>query len=196
MRLPQHWFGSLHPIATVALLILLQPLWPVFAQPPAQSEEDTFASFTRQAKSYISMEHGLPADKLRPTEDVVALENERQTLRQALQQARPNAKQGDLFTPEVAKEFRRLLGQTMKGPDGPKIRASLAHAEPLAPSGLTVNAAWPNTRGQPIQSVPPSLLQNLPALPKGLEYSIAGNTLALRDTAANLVVDFLPNALP
>jgi hypothetical protein len=44
--------------------------------------------------------------------------------------------------------------------------------------------------------MPPTMLQTLPPLPKGLEYSIAGNTLALRDTNANLVVDFLPDALP
>jgi len=39
-------------------------------------------------------------------------------------------------------------------------------------------------------------LKILPTLPKGLEYCIAGKTLALRDSAANMVVDYLPNALP
>jgi hypothetical protein len=29
-----------------------------------------------------------------------------------------------------------------------------------------------------------------------LDYCIAGKTLALRDSSANMVVDYLPNALP
>jgi hypothetical protein len=47
-----------------------------------------------------------------------------------------------------------------------------------------------------MQSVPPTLLLNLPVLPKGLEYRITGHTLSLRDTDANMVVDYLPDALP
>jgi hypothetical protein len=59
-----------------------------------------------------------------------------------------------------------------------------------------VNAVYPNVHGQPLQSAPPTLLANLPILPRGLEYRVAGRTLALRDTEANLVVDILPDALP
>jgi hypothetical protein len=67
---------------------------------------------------------------------------------------------------------------------------------PTASASFRVNAEFPNQAGQPIQSVPPSVLKALPALPKELEYRIAGNTLALRDSRANMVVDYLPNALP
>jgi len=47
-----------------------------------------------------------------------------------------------------------------------------------------------------LQSTPPTLLLNLPELPKGLEYRILGRELVLRDTDANIVVDYIPNALP
>ncbi len=177
-------------------IAMLVPLAAAIAQSPSAADQKALDEFARQAKNYIAMQHALPADKLKPTTDVAALEKQRAALRQALQQARLNAKQGDLFTPDAAGAFRRLLAQTMSGPDGAKIKASLAHAEPAAPTPWTVNGIYPNTGGQPIQSVPPTLLQNLPRLPKGLEYSIAGKTLALRDADANIVVDFLPNALP
>jgi hypothetical protein len=147
-------------------------------------------------KDYVKMEKNLPPNKLSPTKDVAQLERQRKALRDALQQARSNAKQGDLFTPEVAAVFRKLLHSTMTGPSGRKIQASLNHAEPVGPRDLTVNGVYPNASGQPLQSVPPTLLLNLPVLPKGLEYRITGHTLSLRDTDANMVVDYLPDALP
>lgn len=162
----------------------------------SSEEKKSLSDFSKQAKDYINKEHALPADRLRPTTDVAVLDQERLALRQALQQSRSSAKQGDLFTPPVAAAFRKLLAQTLRGPDGAKIKASLNHAEPAAPTNLAVNNAYPNGNGQPIQSVPPTLLLNLPVLPKGLEYCVAGKMLALRDTDANMVVDLLPNALP
>lgn len=152
--------------------------------------------FIDRVKQYQKMERALPADKLSPTKDVKQLEQQRQALRDALQQARPNAKQGDLFTPEVAAVFRKLLRATMTGAEGRKIRLSLNHAEPVSPQDLQVNHVYPNADGQPLQSVPPSLLRNLPVLPKGLDYRISGHTLSLRDTDANMVVDYVRDAIP
>jgi hypothetical protein len=166
------------------------------AQDLTPTQQKALKEFAQKAKQYLAMEHALPADKMKPSTDVKQLEQERVALRTAVQQARPDAKQGDFFTPDAAAAFRQLLSQTMSGPNGPKIRLSLAHAEPGAPADLQVNGVYPNTGGQPIQSVPPTLLLNLPVLPKGLQYSIAQKTLALHDDEANLVVDLLPDALP
>ena len=172
------------------------------ASPPVQTatlsdpDQKLLAEFTRKVKEYSNTEHSLTADKMKPTTDVAKLEQQRRQLRDAVQQSRPNARQGDLFTPPTSQIFRRLLANLLSGPDGAKIKTSLHHAEPGAPAQFKVNGDFPNQNGQPIQSVPPTVLQVLPALPKGLEYCIAGNTLALRDITANMVVDFLPNALP
>jgi hypothetical protein len=159
-------------------------------------EEKLLDDFAKNAKTYMDKERALPADKLKPKSDIELLEKQRAALRDAVRQSRPDAKQGDFFTPSTATVFRKVLARTMAGPDGAKVRASLKHAEPEAPMKFVVNGDYPNRQGQPIQSMPPTMLQSLPPLPKGLEYSIAGNTLALRDTTANLVVDFLPDALP
>ena len=113
-----------------------------------------------------------------------------------MQQSCVNSKQGDLFSSEIAEAFRKLLVDLLNGPEGKKIKTSLNHAEPGASAAFTVNGEFPNKNGQPIQSVPATVLKVLPALPKGLEYCIAGKTLALRDSAANMVVDYLPHALP
>lgn len=181
-------------VCSVAVLALLGGA--AGAQSLSKAQKDALKDFTKRAQAYESAEHNLPAAQLKQTADVQELDKRRTDLRNAVQQSRPNAKQGDIFTPEAADVFRLLLGVTMAGERGKKIRASLDHAEPIAPADLRVNTVYPNTKGQPLQSVPPSLLANLPILPKGLEYRVAGRTLALRDTEANLCVDFLPDALP
>lgn len=186
--------------SVIAMLVAIGLLLPVTkivaAQPISASENKSLNEFTKRAKRYISQEHALPAAKLKPKSDADQLDRERVALREAVHQSRPTAKQGDLFTAPVANVFRKLMTQTLAGPDGAKIKASLMHAEPSASTDLVVNREYPNRNGQPIQSVPPTLLQALPSLPRGLEYRIAGKTLAVRDTNANMVVDFLPDALP
>jgi hypothetical protein len=82
----------------------------------------------------------------------------------------------------------------MNGRDGQKVRASLRHAEPGYKGKLHVNQTYPS--GVPLQSMPPSLLMNLPPLPKELDYRIVGRDLALHDIVPNIVVDFVVRAFP
>ena len=182
-------------LTVLAAAFLLSPLFAV-TQAPAPDDQKSLHEFLKQANDYLQMEHQLPAGKIKPAADAHELHQQRIAIRQALVEARANAHQGDLFTPDVGTAFRHRLAATLSGPYGPKIKASLAHAEPGAPSSLAVNHVYPDPSGQPLQSIPPTLLQNLPTLPKGLAYIIAGKTLALRDTEAGIIVDFLPNALP
>jgi hypothetical protein len=185
-------------VAAIGIILALGPFAALRAQSPAlsASAQKLLTTFSKNAKDYIDREHSLAASKLKPTTDVAKLEEQRKQLREAIQQSRPDAKQGDLFTPDVAPVFRKIMAALLNGPEGAKIKTSLAHAEPGAPAQFKVNGEFPNQNGQPIQSIPPSVLKVLPALPKGLEYSIAGRTLALRDTNANMVVDYLTDALP
>lgn len=167
------------------------------AQDVTSSDRMALEKFDKRAADYMKSIRKSPSGKpMKQASDVSTLEKERTEARVAVQQTRANAKQGDIFTQDSAIAFRKLLRQALSGPDGAKINASLKHAEPLVPTSLVVNAPFPNERGQPMQSVPASLLQNLPKLPKGLEYRVAGKALALRDVDANIVVDYIPDALP
>ncbi|WP_348264305.1 hypothetical protein P8935_07160 [Telmatobacter sp. DSM 110680] len=189
-------FGLQISIALAILATMHIETVPAQTSSISSSDQKILSDFSKQARDYISKEHSLAADKMKPTSDVAKLEQERKQLRDAVQQSRANAKQGDLFTPEAAKVFRKLLANVLNGPGSAKIKSSLNHAEPGAPAAFRVNDEFPNRNGQPIQTVPPTVLKVLPTLPKGMDYCIAGTTLALRDSSANMVVDFLPNALP
>jgi len=58
---------------------------------------------------------------------------------------------------------------------------------------LKVNATYPE--GNPLPTTPPNVLQNLPKLPEQLEYRIWNKNLIIRDVQANIIVDFIPNAI-
>ena len=81
----------------------------------------------------------------------------------------------------------------MNGSNARGIRESLRHAEPVTLS-LRVNDEYPDK--VPLQSTPPTLLMNLPKLPKELDYRVIGRALALRDCDANIIVDFIPDVIP
>ncbi len=200
MRLPRAVFagGFTALIFAVAILVEGQVANHVKKVAVTAMDQKTLESFLDAAKAYLAIEHSAPSQaKLKPTTDVAELDKRRRALRQFMVAARPNAKQGDLFTPPVAAVFRKLMAEAMNGPDGSEIRRSLQNAEPVAAAGapqIAVNHNYPNQEGQPLQSSPGTLLEYLPVLPKGLEYRMVGNILVLRDAAANLVVDYLPNA--
>ena len=76
-----------------------------------------------------------------------------------LRQARQSAAQGEIFTPEISAEFRRLIGITMQGANAPRIKGSLKTAEPVN-LRVAVNDVYP--KKVPLQSTPPTLLMNPP----------------------------------
>jgi hypothetical protein len=130
----------------------------------------------------------------KPTSSVTKIKEGQQSLADKIRAARPDAKQGDIFSPEISALFKKLIAEILAGPQGNKIRASLRRAEPVKGIEIKVNGSYP--RRVPLQSTPPTLLANLPRLPKELEYRIVGHDLVLRDINANLIVDHIPGAIP
>lgn len=148
--------------------------------------EASIAQYEKQTRSL--------RDRIKPTPSVDQIHQHRADLAVSIRNARAGAKQGDIFTPDVAAMFNQLIATTLAGPTGRRIRASLRHAEPVHPIQLEVNGRYP--AAVPLQSTPATLLMNLPRLPKGIEYRIVGRTLVLRDAEANTVIDYLPFSMP
>jgi hypothetical protein len=136
---------------------------------------------------------GSAAPALKQTGSPGEIEAARNGLADRIRAARPHAQQGEIFTPAIADHFRALLGPGLKGPHGGETRSALKDEAPDAVT-LKVNARYPEN--EPLPTAPPELLRRLPKLPEGLEYRVIGRTLILRDTQANLIVDFVPRALP
>jgi hypothetical protein len=114
-------------------------------------------------------------------------------LARAVERARPNARPGSFFTPEIAGAFRRTLELALRKTDRAAVLA-LINEEPGALKRPTVHQRFP--AGDILATTPAVLLQSLPTLPKELEYRFVGRVLILRDIDAALVLDYLSPALP
>jgi len=158
-----------------------------------KADSSAVKEFQGRIDSYLSAKKKQDIAK-KPTDSPGKLAQEKQQTTEKTQAARPEAQRGDIFTPVVAAYFKQQIESTLRGPGGNKIRTSLRHAEPLPNVQLKVNAKYP--RNLPLQSTPPTLLMNLPPLPKELQYRIVGSTLVLYDMSSGLVVDFIPGAVP
>lgn len=164
--------------------------------PGVNADAVIIGDFDKQVKDYVKLhkkaEAGLPAQK--PTDSAHILNDRRRLLASRIQNARTQAKQGDLFSPQVSELYKRLIVMAYQSSGPAKIGASLRHDEPVHEVKLQVNAVYPET--VPLQTTPPSILVNLPPLPPQLDYRIVGRNLVLRDTGANIVVDYLLAAIP
>jgi len=151
------------------------------------------AEFQQRVKQYLDLRKKAAGQAPKPTDSPQVIASSQRDLGNKVRVMRAGAKQGEIFAPEIAQYFRRQLTAALAGQSGKKVRASLHRAEPVK-MDMQINQSYPEN--VPLQSMPPSLLLKLPELPDGLEYRILDRELVLRDTEANIVVDYIPEALP
>jgi hypothetical protein len=163
--------------------------------PAVNADAATLADFKQRLTKYIDLQKHVADDSppLKETSDPAKITAAKDALAAKLQAARKEAKPGDIFTPQVRALFRRLMYPELKGEDGPETKASIAGHDGPPAVPLKVNARYPASA--PLPTVPPNLLARLPQLPEDVEYRIVGKDLILRDVDANIIVDFIPNAI-
>ena len=152
--------------------------------------------FASRLQDYIKLRDRAVSkvSKLKPTASPDQISKHEAEVANRIREAREHAPQGNIFTREIAAQFRQLIAETMTGKEAVTIRQSLARSEPVQLRALSVNQEYP--KGVPLQTTPPSLLANLPRLPKGFEYRLVGSAILLLDVEANLIVDYIPSAIP
>jgi hypothetical protein len=173
-----------------AVPLLATQRGPVAANPDALTQQD----FKKRVDAYVALHNTAVKDvgPLKQTSDPAEIKQRQNALAQRIAAVRADAKPGDIFTPDIKARFRALLAPHLKGEDGRDAKAIVKDDAPAAVP-FKVNAVYPE--GKPLPTVPAKLLLNLPTLPKELEYRIIDKHLILRDTEANLIVDYMLNAI-
>ena len=160
------------------------------------ADAQVLQDFNKRVEAYMDLHNRLEkkAPRLKTTEDPAKIQASQDTLAALIRTERKGARQGEIFTPQLAPVLRRLMYPEVKGADGKETKAALKEDAPKPGTvPVKVNAVYPDSA--PLPSVPPNLLANLPKLPEDLEYRIIGHTLILRDVHANIIVDYLPKAI-
>ena len=152
-------------------------------------------TFLQRVDDYVALhrrlEGPLPPEVV--TADAEALFAPRRALAAAIRTARPNAAQGEIFTPAVARYFRIVVAEALR--EGAiEDMLGIVEEENVVKMTPRVNADYP--AGASISLMPTCLLAALPPLPPELEYRFLGRDLILWDVHAGLIVDFVPGAIP
>ena len=189
------WFRRLSAAMAIAVVGASAILGSQAPPPGVNADSQVLAGFTNRVSEYLKLRKKA-SDHLHPlksTTSQAAINRHEQQLSHEIREARENAHQGDIFTPETAELFRRLAAIAGNSSSGVQMKQSLRRAEPVN-LVLRVNRRYPE--GFPLQSSPPTLLANLPLLPKELDYRVVGRSLILRDSEANLIIDFIDHVIP
>lgn len=181
---------------------------------PAQDvrmDSEVLEEFLEGIHKYVKLHKELTAriPIAEPTWSAQQIRDRQTALTIAIQNARRDKKPGNIFKPEVAEAFRHVLAEAFSGPEGKAMLDEIhsgnpktegvpqqrnPQSEPKKNVPLRINAYYPDDA--PLSSVPPTLLQRLPALPEEVRYRFVGRTLILRDTEANVILDFLRDVVP
>ena len=165
-------------------------------EPQTAKQERSFEEFAQLVQQYVELrkrlEASLPA--LGPKEPQEKIVERSKALAGIIKEERAAAKRGDIFTPEIAEELRHLIRKELQGLKGSVPRKTIRQGEPLRSRRLRVNDTYPEAL--PVTTVPPTLLLTLPQLPQEVAYRIVGRDLILLDIEANLILDFIHEALP
>lgn len=168
-------------------------------QTPAMNPDAAIVQdFQKRVADYVKLRKTIEGrmHRLRRTPSVEKIEHHEKELAHKIREARRPALQGDIFSPPISSEFRRLIALAMNGKNTARVEESLKSGEPevRALVRVEVNHKYPSK--VPLQSTPPTLLENLPKLPPELEYRVVGHYLVLMDSKANLILDYIRNAIP
>lgn len=184
-------------IACIALSSFAAPL----QTPPTNQDRRTpdfrvevwgyiVADFSARMASYSALrselEKGLPSPGI--SASPAEIRRAVHVLAKRIRAARAGAREGEIFTPTISAEFKKVLLLEMSA----EIWAAIMDENPGEFSN-EINGTYPEDR--PLSTMPAHLLAVLPALPDDIQYRFVGSHLILLDTRANLILDRIPHAI-
>ena len=192
------WRGKSLAMAAVVGTVLTVATGCKDAEPErsANPTDAMFADFGKRLDVYTTLRERLTdsigdLDPTRSQEEIAARAT---ALGNAIIASRPQAKQGDIFSPEVAAFLSTLIRQEYQRRSEPVRETREDQQDELPDFEPKVNQIYPTT--YPLATFPPALLPVLPPLPEEIEYRIVRDYLVLRDIEANVILDFIPGAVP
>ncbi|HEX2524281.1 MAG TPA: hypothetical protein VHP35_19385 [Terriglobia bacterium] len=154
------------------------------------------ADFQKRVQKYVELHRRL--EKLLPplelSDDPAKICSAIGALKRELRAARIKGKRGDIFTNDIGELFRRVILEALKDADPVELLAMFAEEDPNPTALPRVNASYPGAAQ--IAVMPGRILLALPELPEELRYSFMHRALILWDVHAELIVDFIPDAIP
>jgi hypothetical protein len=182
-------------ISFLTISMIIFPIAIIAQNVLSPQEQKLMSDFENQARAYSKLREGLEEKMPKLPEKATAKEIDAHKLnfQKAVQAARANAKQGDIFLPGVSDIIRKIIIVEFQGPERAELRKKVFEAE-VQGVPLRVNVPYPDSKEQ--IDMPPTLLLRLPQLPKQLRYRFVGTSFLLVDRENGLIVDYMTKAIP
>jgi hypothetical protein len=166
--------------------------------PPAvvsAADKAAIQMFEKQVNEYVDLRNKVRTNVPRLSKDSTPeqLHAYRTALEESLRSARAGAKRGDLFRPETAGYIRRTLKNEFQGKDRRELRDAVFETET---QGVVLRVNYPYAQSAELSEMPATLLAKLPQLPKEVRYRFVGRNMLLVDRESNVIIDYMPDALP
>jgi hypothetical protein len=180
-------------LATTAIAQNKSALAPPTVISPA--DKTAIQMFEKRVNDYVDLRNKLRANAPKLSKDSTPeqIHAYRTALEQSLRSARAGAKRGDFFRPEMADYIRRTLKLEFQGKDRQQLRDTIFETEL---QGVVLRVNYPYAQTAEFSEMPATLLVKLPQLPKELRYRFVGRNMLLVDRESNLIIDYMPDALP
>jgi hypothetical protein len=182
--------------ASLAAALIVSFAAVTYPQTPATNDDPNIPVFRAQVIGYIAgdfsqrvwsylelrskLEHGVPP--LIVTDNPADILWAQHVLAGRIRVARAGAKQGEIFTPAIRDEFRKVL---LRAADE-NTRDAIMDDNP-GEFAHRINSTY--QMGKPVSTMPRNILAALPVLPDDIQYRFLGRHLVLVDTRANVILD-------
>ena len=181
----------------VVLVVAQKTDNPALAPPPVvtPAEKAAIQSFENEVKEYVKLRNKVreQAPKLSKDATPEQIHAYQKTLEESMRAARKNARRGELFKPDMADYIRRTLKTEFQGKDRKDIRDIVFETEL---QGVVLRVNYPYAQSAELSEMPATLLSKLPQLPKEVRYRFVGRNMLLVDRESNVIIDYMPEALP
>ena len=187
-------------VAIAVLGVILSPPSLLSAPAPqaaavAPDEAAAIKQFYDAIAKYMSLRRKLRSEVTGPVKNSTSSQvtNSSDALARAIERARQDAHVGAIFKEPVATVIKRRIVDAVRTE---KLVSVLADIDDEGKVGLAPKVHLRLPVSAQMATMPGSLLNVLPQLPKELEYRILGRYLVLRDVDASLILDYIPLAVP
>ena len=192
------YFLCLGVLSAVASAVFAQQSQNAALAPPAvvsPADKAAIQVFEKQVNAYVELRKKLRANAPKLSKDSTPeqLHAYRTALEESLRNARAGAKRGELFRPETADNIRRTLKTEFQGKDRRELRENIFETET---QGVVLPINYPYAESAELSEMPATLLTKLPQLPKEVRYRFVGRNMLLVDRESNVIIDYMPDALP
>jgi len=185
-------------VLAVAAATLAQSTQNAALAPPvvvSAADKTAIQTFEKQVKDYVQLRDRVKANAPKLSKDSTPeqIQAYRTALEQSLRTERAAAKRGDLFRPETADYIRRTLKIEFQGKDRQELRKTIFETEL---QGVVLRVNYTYAQSAEFSEMPATLLAKLPQLPKEVRYRFVGRNMLLVDRESNVIIDYMPDALP